>query len=206
VTQKNKKKTLLVVDFEATSIQDNQNRPGSRTEIIEVGICPLNLESLTCVSPESFLITPQRSGIGPFIEELTGITQIQVNQRGMKWSEFCQHMRIGRPQLQDMVWGSWGSWDRRVLDDNCKMNNCLSPFGNNHLDLKRLYWLVRFPDRHPMGLSRALREEGLKFRGKQHTAGDDAFNTARLMCFLMRRLISGYNTVNWASEVGSGKE
>lgn len=186
-----RKNTLLVVDFEATVKQDNQHRPGFRTEIIEVGFCPLQLDTLRCGIPESRLIAPLRSEVGSFIEGLTSITQERVDREGMLWTAYCHAMETARSQLQKIVWGSWGSWDRRLLKSNCEMNSCPSPFSDMHLDLKRLYWLIELQGKKPMGLGRALKREGLEFAGTPHTAGDDAFNTARLMSFQLGRLRGG---------------
>jgi inhibitor of KinA sporulation pathway (predicted exonuclease) len=183
-----KRSTLLVVDFEATVKQDNQDRPDFRAEIIEVGFCALHLGTLRCGTPEWRLIAPLRSGVGSFIERLTGITRARVTHEGITWADYCA---VPRPQLQKIVWGSWGSWDRRLLRSNCEMNSCPSPFSDMHLDLKRLYWLIELQGKKPMGLGRALKREGLEFSGRRHSAGADAFNTARLMSVLLKRLRGG---------------
>ena len=65
---------VLVVDVEATCWQSRQPPPGEQSEIIEIGLCPLDLDCLEPGPVHSILVRPQRSQISPFCTRLTSIT------------------------------------------------------------------------------------------------------------------------------------
>ena len=64
---------LNVIDVEATC-WDGPTPPGQTNEIIEVGICVLNIRTLERVERRHIMVRPERSEISAFCAELTGIT------------------------------------------------------------------------------------------------------------------------------------
>lgn len=56
---------ILVVDVESTCWQ-GEPPPGQKSEIIEVGLCPVDVASLTRIEKRSILIKPAQSEISTF--------------------------------------------------------------------------------------------------------------------------------------------
>jgi inhibitor of KinA sporulation pathway (predicted exonuclease) len=70
---------------------------------------------------------------------------------------------------------------------DCEWKGATFPFSKRHLNIKRLHWLLWMKAQgREMGLSTALGTFGLEFEGKQHAAGDDAYNAAKVLALLIR--------------------
>lgn len=61
---------LLVVDVEATCWQ-GPRPPDQESEIIEIGLCLVDVATLARVERRSILVRPERSVVTPFCTELT---------------------------------------------------------------------------------------------------------------------------------------
>lgn len=61
---------ILVVDQDPTC-REGPPPPGQTSEIIEIGLCPLDLKTLTRKEKRSFLVKPVQSVISEFCTELT---------------------------------------------------------------------------------------------------------------------------------------
>ena len=71
--------TLLnVVDVEATCWA-GEPPAGQRNEIIEIGVCVLDLGSLERVEKRSLLVQPEHSEVSTFCTDLTGLTPEEVS-------------------------------------------------------------------------------------------------------------------------------
>lgn len=77
---------IVVVDLEATC-WDGNPPPEQEQEIIEIGVCVLDIASRERGKKQSLLVRPERSTISPFCTKLTTLTQAQVEREGMPFAE-----------------------------------------------------------------------------------------------------------------------
>jgi inhibitor of KinA sporulation pathway (predicted exonuclease) len=80
---------------------------------------------------------------------------------------------------QDFLFCSWGDYDRKQFEQDCRFH-CLGwPFPTGHLNLKKAF--SRAMGRKLMGMARALALLGLPLEGAHHRGIDDACNIAGIV-------------------------
>lgn len=171
---------INVIDLEATCWSTRQPPEGERNEIIEIGLCVLDTESLALTRAPRLLIRPQYSRVSAFCTELTGIRPEDVAQAPTFEETFRQleqsHAVSSRP------WISWGYYDRRMLGEaTAALGLQMSP---QHQNVKVIHGERR--GHKPMGLGQACAAENLRFEGRAHRGDDDAYNIARIAARLIR--------------------
>ena len=184
---------LLVVDVAATCWEGDPP-PGERSEIVQVGLAWIYTEGLEIPPPGVVRwVTPIASKVSPFCVRLTGITQADVDANGAPLGKVCDEIRDQIFAGADLPWASYGDYDRRQFDRNCREAGARYPFPGRHLNVKA--WVaVMLGWPAEVGLKTALERVGLQFEGRAHQAGPDARNVARLLVEGMRRarkLVSG---------------
>ena len=165
---------LVIVDLEATC--DNP-RPSWLGEIIEVGVCLLDLKTLEVTNPKSILVKPLSTPITPFCTQLTTLTPEIVNQGGtlLDAMSILHH----EYKMSERIWASWGDYDRKQLVRECGSKGFVFPGEfSPHLNLKRIF-AVEYGFQEE-GMDSALNRFGLKLEGTHHRGCDDAVNIARL--------------------------
>lgn len=172
---------LLVIDIEATC-WDGQPPEGQEAEIIEIGVCTLDIPSGRRVTKQSILVKPERSEISPFCTELTTLTQSQV-ERGVTFEHACRVLRR-KYRAGDRVWASYGDYDRRQFEKQCRERNILYPFGPTHINIKNLL-AVFHGLQHEVGMMDAMRLMRLPVEGTHHRGVDDAWNTGLILSKLI---------------------
>lgn len=179
---------LLVIDVELTC-WDGSPPDGEAKEIIEIGICTLDVASGECVSKQSILVRPEHSRISPFCADLTHLTQAEVERDGMPFARASAILRR-KYQARDRIWASYGDYDRRQFERQCDERNVLYPFGPSYLNVKTLFAVFNgLPEE--VGLITALELMRLPPNGIHHRGADDAWNTARLLAALMQGCRAG---------------
>ncbi len=173
----------LVVDVESTCWEGQPPR-GQISEIIEVGLCVVDLQLLERVERVSLMVKPARSEISPFCTELTGITSTMV-ATAAPLSEAVRILR-DRYRAADRLLVSWGDYDRNQFVRNCETYGLKYPFGPTHLNVKTLFSIAHGLPRE-MGIPAACRQVGLRMEGTHHRGVDDAWNIGRLFCLLLQR-------------------
>jgi inhibitor of KinA sporulation pathway (predicted exonuclease) len=179
---------ILVLDLEATCWQ-GQAPPGEEHEIIELGVCVLAAPSepgapWTRAAKESLLVRPERSRVSAFCTELTSLTQEQVDG-GESFAEACRWLK-GRAGKQ-RAWASYGDYDRRQLERQCRDRELTFPLGATHLNVKNLLALA-LGLRLEVGMARGLELLDLPLEGTHHRGVDDAWNIAAMLAILLDRL------------------
>ncbi|MDL2344168.1 3'-5' exonuclease [Deinococcus sp. MIMF12] len=173
--------TLLnVVDVEATCWA-GEPPPGQRNEIIEIGICVLDLESLERLEKRSVLVRPEHSEVSAFCTQLTGLTSEEV-ATGLSFREACDVLRR-EFHSDSRPWASWGDYDRRQFERQC-VGDVRYPFSSRHTNAKQVY-ASGYGLNRP-GMARALRHTGLPLDGTHHRGADDAWNIAALIARMVR--------------------
>ncbi len=172
---------IIVVDLEATCWEGSPP-PGQETEIIEIGVCVLDVASGERVARESILIRPERSEVSPFCTTLTTLTPAQVAQ-GTTFEHACRILRR-RYRAGDRVWASYGDFDRRQFEAQCMARQVSYPFGHTHINVKALVALMHGLPQE-VGLLRAMDMMQLATEGTHHRGVHDAWNTALLLSRLI---------------------
>lgn len=182
-------RNIFVVDIEATMFSDNPQ--ALFTEIVQIGVVRLCLDTRLIAGVVEYLIKPQATVCGDALTELTGLTQQQLDREGLLFGEVCLLLR-DIWGTQRIPWSSWGYYDLAQIQQCCQNLDSIMPFHKQHFDLKRIYWLVGQGGKgRPKGLRRALQMEGLEFLGQPHSAVDDAMNAARILVCMVELLEAG---------------
>lgn len=171
---------LNVVDVEATCWA-GEPPPGAVSEIIEIGLTVVDLDTDERVARHRILVRPARSVVSPFCTELTGLTQAEV-ETGVEFSAACrllaaEHRAGSRP------WASWGDYDRHQFTRQCRATDTAYPFGSRHINAKAAFTEAHGLRKRP-GMAQALRIAGLPLEGRHHRGEDDAWNIAALVLTL----------------------
>lgn len=168
---------VLVVDVEATCWEADPP-PGETSEIIEIGVCELDVASGERLGKHSILVRPERSTVSPFCTSLTTLTAEQVSS-GVTYAEACALLRKDF-RSHDRVWASFGDYDRKQFE-----RQGTYPFGPRHVNVKTLFALSRVLPRE-VGLAGALKLAGFPLEGTHHRGDDDAWNIAALLGGILR--------------------
>lgn len=178
---------VLVVDVESTCWEEAPP-PGQSSEIIEIGLCPVDLRTLIRTEKRSILVKPVRSEISGFCTELTTLTPDMFTGAG----SLADGVKTLKKEFgsKDRLWASWGDYDRRQFERVCKDQSVGYPFGPSHLNVKSLF-AAAVGSGHEMGLDGACKRIGLSMEGTHHRGDDDAWNIAGVLCGLLEAMRDG---------------
>ena len=107
---------ILVVDIEATCWEGNPP-PGQISEIIEIGLCVLDVSTLARVEQRDILVRPVCSTVSPDCTQLATLTQADVDG-DVSLAEACQIL-ANEYQAPARLWASYGDYDRKQFERNC---------------------------------------------------------------------------------------
>jgi inhibitor of KinA sporulation pathway (predicted exonuclease) len=175
---------VLVIDIECTC-WDGPPPAGEDSEIIEIGLCPLDISTGRRLGKQSLLVRPTRSRVSAFCTKLTTLTQEQV-ERGGTFADACQTLRRDY-FAADRLWASAGDYDRRMFEKQCRQTNVPYPFGPSHLNVKTLFAVGRALPTE-LGVDGMLGVLGLPLEGTHHRGDDDAWNIALILAKLLASL------------------
>lgn len=168
---------IIVVDIESTCWQDAPPA-GEETDIIEIGICTVDITSGQRLEKDSILVKPERSKVSEFCTQLTTLTQAQVEQ-GIPFGVACSILKK-KYLSKERVWASYGDYDRRQFERQCQSLNISYPFGTRHLNIKTLFAII-YALSQEVGMDKALKLLNLPLEGTHHRGGDDAWNIAGIL-------------------------
>lgn len=172
---------ILVVDIEATC-WEGAIPPEQESEIIEIGICSLDIATGQRLEKESILVQPERSKVSEFCTQLTTLTQEQVD-RGISFKDACSILRK-KYLSKDRIWASYGDYDRSQFQRQCQSRSITYPFGNRHINVKSLLAIV-YALPGEVGMAQALELLNLPLEGTHHRGGDDAWNITEILSKLL---------------------
>ncbi|GGA16979.1 3'-5' exonuclease [Okeania sp. KiyG1] len=168
---------IIVIDIEATCWQEH-SPPEQESEIIEIGICIVDVARAKPIEKESILVRPECSQISEFCTQLTTLTQAEVD-RGITFSEACFKLRKKYESLE-RVWASWGNYDKNMFEKQCLSRNIKYPFGIRHINVKNLFALVHALPKE-VGMANALKLLDIPLEGTHHRGADDAWNISKIL-------------------------
>jgi inhibitor of KinA sporulation pathway (predicted exonuclease) len=172
---------LVVVDLEA-SCWKRKPPKDQHSEIIEIGVCTLDIQTGERQEKESILVKPVHSKISKFCTSLTTLTQEQVD-KGVSFDKACAYIR-DKYNTQFRTWASYGDYDRVMFHKQCKDFGVEYPFGDRHINVKNIFALVHGLQKE-VGMKRALEMRQIEMQGTHHRGHDDAWNTAALLAELL---------------------
>jgi inhibitor of KinA sporulation pathway (predicted exonuclease) len=178
---------IIVVDLESTS-WEGPPPEGQESEIIEVGICTLDVTTGERLERECILVKPTRSTVGEYCTRLTTLTQKQVDE-GVSLEKACRVLKR-KYGSKDRVWASFGDYDRRQFERQCSTEGIGYPFGPTHINVKNLF-AVTYGLPHEVGMPQALEHLGLPLEGTHHRGVDDAANIAAILSRLLMEARAG---------------
>jgi inhibitor of KinA sporulation pathway (predicted exonuclease) len=168
---------ILVIDVEATC-WPGVPPAGMNNDIIEIGIVPVEVTSLIRLEKRSILVCPERSTVSEFCTQLTTLTPKMVSG-GVTLQQACRILK-NEYLSQDRVWASYGDYDRKQFERQCREMEIPYPFGPTHLNVKTLLALTQnWPQE--VGMKEALEKLGISCEGTHHRGHDDAWNIAQLL-------------------------
>lgn len=166
------------------------NQPSGK--IIQIGACVGNVVTGEILRQQSWYINPEEP-ISEYITTLTGITDMDIEKEGYTLKEAYDQL-----SLMALHYGAhrslitWGCGDQETLREqlNIIKENKEWRFGRRYWDVKTLFQALMLSRNQKIqsGLAKALIRMGMRFEGKKHDAGDDAYNTF----LLFRRLLKEF--------------
>lgn len=167
---------LVVIDIEATC--DNP-RPQWQSEIIEVGVCLLDLRTLEITDKRGILVKPEKTPITSFCTSLTTITPELIEREGRSLFEAMTVLQE-QYKIRERTWASWGDYDRNQLIKDCDSKKFGFPGEfSSHINVKNVLTIEHGWDRE-VGLDNALKRWKMNLEGTHHRGRDDAANIARI--------------------------
>ncbi len=168
---------IIVIDLEATCWEGDPP-DGESSEIIEIGLCVLDVATGQREPARSLLVKPQHSTISPYCQKLTTITP-ELLEDGLNLADACAVLRE-EYHSEARAWASYGDYDRLMLAAQCEARAIPYPFGRSHINVKNLFALQMGLARE-VGLQKATSLLGLPFEGTIHRGMDDAWNIAAVL-------------------------
>lgn len=157
---------IIVIDLESTCWDKKTPERLQESEVIEIGVCVIESSQLRVESSEAIFVLPQHSTVSEFCTELTNITQEMLDENGIPFSEACALLRR-KYSTNNKLWASWGDYDRRQFERQCKRSGARYPFGPTHLNVKNLF-AVELGLFREVGMEEALKRLGMELKGTYH--------------------------------------
>lgn len=172
---------INVIDIEATCWQDKPP-DGQESEIIEIGICTLEVATGNRLDRDSILVKPEHSTVSQFCTNLTTLTTEHLEMAG-GFKEACKVLRK-KYFSRDRVWASYGQYDLRQFQRQCQSFQVAYPFNQRHFNVKTWFAIANnLPSE--VGMAQALEILNLPLEGTHHRGIDDAGNIARILANLL---------------------
>ena len=177
-TEIDAKMNFVIFDLEATCWENGLE--GRTQEIIEIGAVLLNEERELIGRYDRFIRPTVHPLLSDFCRQLTSISQLDVNRADLFPEVVEDFMEwFGYHDDEEYLLCSWGHFDRRALERDCKLHGLESEWTDRHISLKHQYQEIRRLPKGP-GLKSTVEREGFEFEGTHHRADSDAENLAKV--------------------------
>jgi inhibitor of KinA sporulation pathway (predicted exonuclease) len=157
---------------------EGANPEGMESDIIEIGICLIDVRTGEITDNKGILVMPERSKISAFCTSLTTITPEMVEKDGISFKEACAILEKDYLS-QNRVWASFGAYDLKQFQRQCTAMGIGFPFGPSHINVKTLFAL-KMKLGHEQGMAGALTLLNIPLEGTHHRGIDDAKNIAKV--------------------------
>ncbi|MCP4438660.1 MAG: exonuclease domain-containing protein [Aureispira sp.] len=166
----------IVLDLEATC-WESKNK-ADQNEIIEIGALKINEDGNIIGEFCEFIKPILNPQLSDFCKNLTTITQADIDTADT-YNIVIKRFKKWINQAEPFVLCSWGFYDRRQFEKDCKLHKLDKTWLSNHISLKHQYAELTNL-RKPIGMNEALRREGFKLEGTHHRGIDDARNIEKI--------------------------
>lgn len=165
---------FIIFDLEATCWEQYDK---SDNETIEIGAIKINMDREIEDEFVQFVKPIRFPKLSEFCKNLTTIDQEDIDNaphfyeaktRFLNWINSDQYLLC-----------SWGFYDKKQFESDCKIHSINSNWCKNHISLKHQYGKFKNLKR-AVGMKRALENEGMKIEGTHHRGIDDAKNIAKI--------------------------
>lgn len=172
---------ILVIDVESTC-WEGKIPDGQESEIIEIGICIIDIAFLQILKRDSILVKPEKSKLSSFCVNFTELTQ-EIVDSGVSFSDACKILKK-EYGARERLWASYGDYDRRQFERQCQSRKISYPFGPSHLNIKTLFAVKQKLSVEP-SMDEALALLKLPLVGRHHCGIDDAYNISQILLKLL---------------------
>ncbi|NJK49166.1 exonuclease domain-containing protein [Candidatus Gracilibacteria bacterium] len=111
------------------------------------------------------------------------ITQAEVDGAEV-YSDAIARFKQWQLQYSNIIFGSWGDYDRKQFEQDSKFHKIPYPIASEHINLKHLFTENQNLKKR-YGMAQALELAGLNLIGTHHRGIDDARNIARLLPYIL---------------------
>lgn len=169
---------IVVVDLEATC-WDGPVPGGQVSEIIEIGVCLMDIKTGERSDKRSLITFPTLSTISDFCRGLTGITSEKISKEGILLKDAFDILDRDY-KSKNRVWASYGDYDRKMVYEACRQFNHVYPFGLRHINIKTQIAIKKKWNKEK-GMARVLTDLEMPLEGRHHCGADDAWNSAAIL-------------------------
>jgi inhibitor of KinA sporulation pathway (predicted exonuclease) len=180
----------FVVDVEATCWETKEEQGAQPNEVIEIGICVLELKTGKILDPSGYVIRPRHTKVTPFCTQLTGWTQEDVDG-GADIVDTLSAIIADYGITKNHIWFSCGEYDRIKLTSTDEAGSLGRLYGirrsdnpfaymRSHVNIKTLFAMKHKLQREK-GMEGMLNMIGEKLEGRHHNGMDDACNIAKIV-------------------------
>lgn len=175
---------LVIIDLEATC---DEPKPEWQSEIIEIGVCLLDLKTLEVEKPRGIMVMPKKSPITSFCTKLTTITMDMLEKEAVSLKA-AMDILVDEYKIHKRAWGSWGDYDRKMLLKDCLAKGIDFPGeSRTHQNIKNII-ATQMGWNEETGLDKALDLYNMSLEGTHHRGVDDAKNIARIYSLHIKAL------------------
>lgn len=167
----------IIYDLECTCWE---NKSDTQTmETIEIGAVKLNEYGEVIGAFNRFIRPKIHPVLSDFCIRLTSISQIDINRADSFARVIDEFMDFIELEDDDYWLCSWGGFDKRQLEADCRLHDVGTAWLDFHINIKQDYLNMK-GYRRPIGLKKAVTNEGFDFTGVHHRALADAENLAKI--------------------------
>ena len=135
---------IVVVDVEALCWPYDNKK--DKRQIIEIGACLLDTVSLEITNTRSIYIKPRYGKVSKFCHSITGITQEDLDEKGLTYSEAIALLKR-EYKTKSRSWATWGTYDMSLFKAHSDINNmplayAKYPFTDDYTDVASLYSIL----------------------------------------------------------------
>lgn len=172
----------VVIDLECTCWEhkDPNKQPH---ETIEIGAVILDEHFNYIKEFDQFVKPLDNPLLTEYCIDLTSITQKDIDA-APSLTTAISRLKEWMGPAKDVVFCSWGYFDKDQLLDECRINVIDYPFNEDHINIKVRFSTIMKRTKK-MGLKKALRILGIPFEGVQHRGIDDAKMIAKVFKIIM---------------------
>jgi inhibitor of KinA sporulation pathway (predicted exonuclease) len=172
---------IAVVDVESTCWNTPEEMAKNVNEVIEIGWSILDNDKTT--SSGHWYIKPTHSKVSTFCQNLTGISQEQLDKNGISAKEAYSKLNALFSSVD--AWASYGNYDKIMFTKMETMNQVKINMPAKHFNVRELFAKKILnkvdPKEAPSNPKISMEKIGLTFVGNNHSGIDDAKNIGLLL-------------------------